>query len=196
VNTCCHARERATHIAAVPQSKEQGRLRPLIQNGSSVAETDGLGELLASSSAIKNPTSLSRRELWLSVTAEFEKIITATDPQTSDHESSSQTSNPPTTQRTDDTAGAEDTKPTHRLARFFQWLIPTAALALIPKCPMCLAAYLALFTGTGVSFTAASHLRTGLIFLCIGTLVFLLGKQIRRNLVSHCSPRNLQSAIR
>jgi len=50
----------------------------------------------------------------------------------------------------------------------------------MPKCPLCLAGYVAMFTGLSISFTAASFLRTGLIILCAATLVCLTAKQFIR----------------
>ena len=46
------------------------------------------------------------------------------------------------------------------------WLVPATALALMPKCPMCVAAYVALFTGVGLSLPTAAIVRTALIALC------------------------------
>jgi membrane protein implicated in regulation of membrane protease activity len=46
-------------------------------------------------------------------------------------------------------------------------------LVLMPKCPACVAGYIALATGVGISFAAATYLRTGLIVLCTAVLIFL-----------------------
>lgn len=57
--------------------------------------------------------------------------------------------------------------------------IPVAILAVLPKCPACLAAYVALGTGIGLSLTAATYLRLSLIVVCLATLIFLVAKAIR-----------------
>jgi len=67
-----------------------------------------------------------------------------------------------------------------RFAAFAQWAMPIAALALVPKCPACVAAYVLLFTGVGLSFPAAAALRWTLIALSIGTLACLLLRAARR----------------
>jgi hypothetical protein len=65
-----------------------------------------------------------------------------------------------------------------------RWLIPATMLVLMPKCPVCLAGYVALGTGIGLSFTAASWLRVALIVLCIGALGWLAFRAIR----TRCAP--------
>jgi hypothetical protein len=50
------------------------------------------------------------------------------------------------------------------------WLLPSAALALMPKCPACFAAYFAAATGLGLSVSTAAHFRTASIFACAALL--------------------------
>lgn len=51
-------------------------------------------------------------------------------------------------------------------------LASALGLALIPKCPACLAGYVALATGIGLSVPAATHLRTVLLTLSVSLLGF------------------------
>jgi len=60
-----------------------------------------------------------------------------------------------------------------------QWLLPGSLLLLMPKCPLCLAGYFALFTGLSLSIPAATFMRTSLIALCGVWLVYLLARQLR-----------------
>ena len=60
------------------------------------------------------------------------------------------------------------------------WAVPGAALALLPKCPACVAAYVAAATGLGVSLSAASYLRTAVIVLCVASLLIAGAAIIRR----------------
>jgi len=56
--------------------------------------------------------------------------------------------------------------------------LPTLILALLPKCPACFAAYVALGTGISLSVAAASVLRTLLIGACVAMLVWVFGSTL------------------
>ena len=69
--------------------------------------------------------------------------------------------------------------PVRRGGEIAGWIVPTVTLALLPKCPVCVAAYVALATGIGISLPAAAHLRTMLVVLCVASLVFITARQLR-----------------
>ncbi len=72
--------------------------------------------------------------------------------------------------------------PLRRLREVAALLLPGTLLALMPKCPMCLAAYVALGTGVTLSYTSAHLLMRGLTALCICTLAFCLVRRIMQHL--------------
>ena len=71
------------------------------------------------------------------------------------------------------------------------WLLPSALLAILPKCPMCFAVYIAMATGLGLSLSTATALRTSLIVLCLITLSLLT----IRLAVRLFSPRELTKTV-
>ena len=77
-------------------------------------------------------------------------------------------------------ATAAPTPRRRRGGRIAGWIIPSAALILMPKCPICLAMYVALFTGASISVASASHIRTGIGVLCGAVLFGLVVKGLRR----------------
>lgn len=70
--------------------------------------------------------------------------------------------------------------PRQRAAGCAGWIVPSLMLVLIPKCPACFAAYVALGSGIGMSLPVAAAVRTGLIGLCVAALVFLAAKPVCR----------------
>ena len=88
--------------------------------------------------------------------------------------------------------GAEDEVRPPGLARrcvgIAQWIVPSTVLALMPKCPACVAAYVALATGIGISLPAATLIRTTLGVLCVASLVFLLARLLRRTFLRMTPP--------
>lgn len=66
------------------------------------------------------------------------------------------------------------------LAGLGSTVAPAAALVLMPKCPACVAGYVALATGVGVSVTTASYLRWAAIGLCVAWLGFVALRVARR----------------
>ena len=76
----------------------------------------------------------------------------------------------------------------HRAIELAAWLIPCTLLAFFPKCPLCVAGYVALATGLGMSLTAATYLRWALLAACLASLSFMAFRLMARRLRSPAAP--------
>lgn len=66
-----------------------------------------------------------------------------------------------------------------RVAELAGWIIPSVTLALLPKCPVCVAAYVALATGIGMSLPIATYLRAALVGVCVASLALISARRLR-----------------
>jgi hypothetical protein len=62
---------------------------------------------------------------------------------------------------------------THKIVEWGGYLLAGIAIAFMPKCPACLAAYVALFTGLGLSLGMATSMWWFLIICCLSVLGFM-----------------------
>ncbi len=61
-----------------------------------------------------------------------------------------------------------------------EWMVPGAVLALIPKCPLCLLAYLGIAGGMGLSMSMWMQVRTAVVILCAASLLYLAARSAHR----------------
>lgn len=67
-----------------------------------------------------------------------------------------------------------------RVLRIAGGIASSLVLALLPKCPVCMAAYLAMLTGFGVSVAVAAIIKTSLGTLSVLILVWLAATAVLR----------------
>ena len=70
------------------------------------------------------------------------------------------------------------------------WLLPTTVLALLPKCPACLAAYVALASGLSLSLSTATSLRIMLLVVSAASLAVMISRRLRASLTTASTSTN------
>jgi hypothetical protein len=66
-----------------------------------------------------------------------------------------------------------------RAWRSIQWLFPTTLLVLMPKCPLCVVGYVALFTGIGITVSTARWIQILMPVFCLTALAYLVVRHLR-----------------
>jgi hypothetical protein len=61
-------------------------------------------------------------------------------------------------------------------------VLPSAVLVLMPKCPACVVAYVAIVSGVGISVSMAAHLRVMVLALCVAMLLYLVARFLLRRM--------------
>ena len=85
--------------------------------------------------------------------------------------------------------GAATRSPRQSFIGLAGWVVPGTILAIMPKCPACLAAYVAVGTGVALSATVAASLRMALIALSLAWLSYLGVRRIRSAVAGALSSR-------
>ncbi len=83
-----------------------------------------------------------------------------------------------------------------RVREILAWILPGAILMLVPKCPACLAAHVALWTGLGLSFSTATYLRSAMLLFCVALLIFLVVQWLIRIGAIFGASRNMNSTAK
>src|SRR5580704_3483913 len=81
-----------------------------------------------------------------------------------------------------------------RAWRSIQWLFPTALLVLMPKCPLCVVAYIALFTGVGISVSTARWIQILMLMISLTSLAYLALRYYRRRSKARELPGSMTDA--
>ena len=76
-----------------------------------------------------------------------------------------------------------------RLSKVSASVLPGAVLVLLPKCPLCLAAWLTVVTGVGFPAAAAARVRGLIVIFWVAAVALAVARIVRRRAVR----RSLQS---
>ena len=89
------------------------------------------------------------------------------------------------------TGGGTSRRLARRLSTAAGSILPGAVLVLLPKCPLCLAAWLTVATGVGFSATGAAWVRTSVAAFWIAAAALAAAPIIRRRAVRRRSKSDL-----
>jgi hypothetical protein len=78
------------------------------------------------------------------------------------------------------TGGEPSRRLARRLSRGAASILPGAIVLFLPKCPLCLAAWLTVVTGVGISAAAAAYLRGAIVVVSVSTLALAAAQIVRR----------------
>jgi hypothetical protein len=65
-----------------------------------------------------------------------------------------------------------------RRAKVTASILPAALLVLLPKCPLCLAAWLTVATGVSFSAASAGWLRDSIVLLWVGAVAMMIWRRL------------------
>lgn len=83
------------------------------------------------------------------------------------------------------------------VADITEWQMPGLLQIFLPRCPACLAFYLAAGAATGVSLFDSAWSRVALIILFVASIGFLVARRVhRRSLGVQCTRRGAESVFR
>jgi hypothetical protein len=83
--------------------------------------------------------------------------------------------------------GPASCRPSRRLSRVAASILPGVVLVLLPKCPLCLAAWLTVVTGVGFSAAGAAWVRGMLVVFLVAAVALLAAPIVRRRAFGRAS---------
>lgn len=74
-------------------------------------------------------------------------------------------------------SGQASQRLTHRMGAAVAALLPVTALLFLPKCPLCLAAWLTVSTGVSFSASGGAWVRTSILAVWVATMALIIWRK-------------------